>query len=98
MIESRKKDTIINRIRLQQTRLKAGKFKIGLHVDGLCSKCGMEEDAIHFLLHCKDTEELRENLKNFYGEGINWDFQYLISDQNAIQIIADFITMKNIEV
>ena len=98
VIGSRKKDTIISRIRMQQTRLNAGKVEIGLHHDGLCQTRGVEQDAMHYILNCNATGELRENIIRFCGQGISWNFQTLISDRNVAGIIADFIIASNTEV
>ena len=48
-LKSRKLDTAINRLRLLQTKLNGGKFKIGLHPDGKCVSCGVLQDGTHFL-------------------------------------------------
>jgi hypothetical protein len=49
---NRRKESIINRLRLHQTYLNGGLAKIGLIEDGSCPSCGVIQDGAHFLLNC----------------------------------------------
>jgi len=60
----RREETVMNRMRLQQTRLNAGLFKIGRHENGKCSTCNKIQDLNHFIMDCKETEDLRAILKD----------------------------------
>src|SRR5437867_2241967 len=42
---SRKKDITVNRLRLVQTKLNAGLYKLGLHQTDLCEMCNVEESC-----------------------------------------------------
>jgi len=95
---NRKNEIIINRIRMLQTRLNAGLFKIGLHEDGCCDVCGKLQDCIHFLMECLNTEELRKELNNIPHIGTKWSFQELVSDPEAVQIIIKYINQKEVEI
>jgi len=77
---TRKTECIINRLRLLQTCLNAGLFKIGLHPDGKCATCGTLQDCEHFIMQCPDTEKLRKDIKNCYPSNKQWSYQNLLSD------------------
>src|SRR6267154_45476 len=62
-IKSRKKDVIRNRIILLNTKLNSGLHKLGLHANGNCDICGVQEDSIHFIMECKKTEQLRKDIR-----------------------------------
>src|SRR6266516_462930 len=67
----RRLDSAISRLRLMQTNLNAGRFKLGLHQDGLCTTCGVAEDRVHFTMFCSDTKDLRDQLLKTMKK-INW--------------------------
>src|SRR3989442_11616836 len=60
---SRKNDITVNRLRLLQTKLNAGLYKLGLHQTGLCEMCNVEESSQHIILHCKKTESPRIDIR-----------------------------------
>ncbi len=86
----RRLDTAISRMRLMQTNLNAGRFKIGLHQDGMCSTCGVAEDGVHFLMACRDTKDLRDQLLKTTKK-INFSFPELMSNLETVNIIAKYI-------
>src|SRR6267154_475849 len=61
--KSRKKETIINRLRLMQSKLRAGLAKIGLEQESNCSSCGEVQNGPHLLMDCKETDDLRVLLR-----------------------------------
>src|SRR4051812_4149861 len=76
---SRKNDITVNRLRLLQTKLNAGLFKLGLHQNGLCESCNVEGSCQHMLLKCKKTEIL----KNIISKSVQivshpWEYQELL--------------------
>src|SRR2546425_7685247 len=95
--EIRAKDTVIHRLRLLQKKLNSGMFKIGLHRDGLCGTCGVKQDGFHLVMECKDTEDMRNNLKGRWNPQIDWNFSNIVSDKIIVSMIADYILKKNIE-
>jgi len=88
---SRKTECIISRFRLLQTKLNAGKFKIGLHQDGMCATCGTAQDCQHFIMMCPDTEGLRNDIKTHYPLIKPWTYQNLLSDPGVMIIIAKYV-------
>ena len=88
---NRKKDTIINRLRLLQTKLKAGLAKIGLLEDGACQTCGVLEDVYHFVMMCKNTEDLRQKLYSVKSKVNLFSFQELLPDVEIMDNIADYV-------
>ena len=77
-------------MRLMQTNLNAGRFKIGLHQDGMCSTCGVAEDGVHFLMACRDTKDLRDQILKT-TKNINFNFPELMSNLETVNIIAKYI-------
>src|SRR5437867_2963173 len=97
--DTRRLDTAISRLRLMQTKLNAGKYKIGMHVDGACSSCGVLQDGIHFVMECVETTNLRDELKKLSLKySINWSFAELLSHQESIKAIAKYIMNNNVEI
>ncbi len=97
--KSRRIDTAISRLRLCQTRLNSGKFKIGQHEDGLCLSCGVMEDGYHFIFNCVRTVNLRIKLREIAEKGnVKWNFADVLSNKESIIAIAEYIVRNNIEV
>ena len=97
--KTRRLDTAISRLRLMQTKLNAGKFKIGLHSDGLCETCGVLKDGIHFLIECVETTTLREKLKEITERlNLKWGYADLLNNQGTINEIAKYIIENDIEI
>lgn len=61
---NRKKEVVISRLRLGKCRLNHNMKKINLHKTGLCETCGEEETIEHWLLHCKNTVQLRNEIES----------------------------------
>jgi ribonuclease HI len=61
---TRNREVMINRLRFHACKLNIYLFKIGLHVDGLCETCKVEESVEHFLTECKSNTELIEQLRS----------------------------------
>jgi len=95
---SRIRNTIVYRIRLQQTRLNSGLFKIGLHADGLCPTCKVKQDGFHLLMSCDSTKELRSKIKETLHKENLFNFKYLLSDPKIMDIVLDYIIKNKIEV
>jgi ribonuclease HI len=60
--KTRKKETVITRLRLGKCRLNYYLHKIGKHPDGKCSTCNVPETIEHYLLYCKNevTEQVKK--------------------------------------
>jgi len=95
---SRRKCTIITRLRLMQCKLNAGLFKIGLHRDGLCTTCGVLQDGVHLLMECIETEPLRIKLKKNIRNLKNWNYQFLVSDPLSVNLITEFLIKNNFDI
>src|SRR3989442_11305801 len=96
--KSRKKDIILNRMRLLQTKLNSGLHRIGLHQDGLCESCGVEESCQHFILHCPRTAELRKAISRGITSALPCDYQELLSNLSATEIIVNYVIAQNISI
>jgi ribonuclease HI len=95
---TRRKQVIITRLRLLQNKLNAGLFKIGCHETGRCLVCDKTEDTCHLLFECKNTEDLRKNLRVIPNILEHWEINELLSNIVSVNIIADYIINKNIDI
>lgn len=95
---NRKRDVSLTRLRLQQSKLNSGLYKLGLHDTGDCEVCEVPENAQHFLLECTKTESLRINLKKIRKIKENWNLQFLLSNPSSLDIIGKFISENNIDI
>jgi len=96
---SRRKDIIMSRFRLLQSKLNSGLFKIGLHPDGKCSTCGQTEDTVHFLMDCTNTILLRKQInEKLLVPQSKWNYLDLTSDRNVMEIIATHVLQNNIAI
>ena len=94
----RRHDIIISRLRLQQSRLNAGLFKIGLHDSGDCDTCGTLQDEIHFLMHCRNTTGLRKEISRCFNNKKELSFQNLLSDPESITCIIKYVINENVDI
>lgn len=94
----RNRETIINRLRMMQSHLKGGLLKINKHEDGMCRTCNTVQDNFHFLMSCKDTEELRRTIKRSVQNETTWSFQDLLSSRDSLSAITDFIINNKIDI
>src|SRR6266516_2034576 len=90
----RRLDSAITRLRLMQTNLNAGRFKLGLHQDGLCTTCGVAEDGVHFIMFCSDTKDLRDQLSTQNYEKDKLEFPYVMTNIETVKIIAKYILIN----
>ena len=97
-IKSRRKETIINRLRLNQTKLVGDKFKVGLADDERCPDCNIIQNGIHLLINCIATETLRDKIKTVFKKEKPWSYAELLTDRTVYNIIADFIIENEIQV
>ena len=96
---SRRKDLIMSRFRLLQSKLNGGLYKLGLHPDGKCVTCGQIEDTVHLLMDCTKTILLRKQIK----EQLNipqskWNYVDLTSEPRVMEMIVTYILENNIEI
>ena len=75
---------IVNRLRMLQTRLNGGLFKIGRHETGLCSNCNTLQSEKHFIMDCTETTELRNDIRSIYDTSKPWEYQHILSDKGVI--------------
>src|SRR6267154_2613471 len=95
----RAQEIIVSRLRLLQSRLNSGLFKLGLHNTGLCEKCGSLEDSIHFIMECPVLDVLRANfLKHLQNKGILWSFLSVVNDEYIMLSLAKFIIDNKIKI
>jgi hypothetical protein len=94
----RKKEVIVNRIRLQQSKLKSGLFKIGQDIDGLCVTCGTVQSNEHFITECDDTKLLRDELYSMINVSKNWKYRDLISNPISLKIIVEYIVKNQVDI
>ena len=96
---TRKRDTIINRLRLLQTYLNGDQHKIGLHKDGLCLTCGVTQDPVHFIMDCPDTTNLRTSIRKSFGKSAGeWSYKNIISDPLSTDIVINYVLKHNISI
>ena len=60
--ENREREVITTRLRFQKCHMNAYLHIIGKHVDGNCTTCHVPETVDHFVLHCKNNQDLIYNL------------------------------------
>src|SRR6267154_1070704 len=93
----RRKVVIINRLRMMHSRLNAGLFKLGLRTDGNCQTCGVQQDNVHFLIHCPETDDLRNNIQKIIKKPKNsFQFLDLVSDIRVLDAIATHVISKKV--
>src|SRR3989442_2896093 len=94
---SRKNDITVNRLRLLQTKLNAGLYKLGLHQTGLCEMCNVEESCQHMILYCKKTENLRIDIRQSVPTVSKpWDYKDYLSNPKVVDIIINYIRTESI--
>jgi hypothetical protein len=93
----RRHEVMVSRLRLQQSKLNAGLFKLGLHPNGLCDTCGTAQDNEHYVMQCLTTQKLREELHQSLKGTINWSFQDILKNPKACEIITKFIITNNLD-
>ena len=97
--KSRKKEKILNRFKLLQTKLNAGMKKIGLHPTGLCESCNVTEDTFHLLISCTRTAILKKKICSIQNLEINQkNYQKLINNPEVQDILVNFIQDNHIEI
>jgi len=96
---SRKKDMIINRLRLLQTKLNSGLYKLGIHQTGECDVCRVEETCEHFLLKCTKTEVLRRRIKTHHkAKQSTWRYEDIMGNEKVLDIIASYVIEQGITI
>ena len=101
LCQLRSSDSIISRLRLMQSKLKAGLFKIGLVDDPNCDLCGVPQDNVHFLLSCPSTDDLRTSIKDEITRrnlNIAWNFQSLLSNPFIAEVVATYVRSRRLTV
>ena len=79
------------------SKLNAGLFKLGLRQDGNCITCGVEQDNVHFLMQCIETEELRNSIEKVIKKPKStFKFLELVSDNRILEAIANYVVSKQI--
>src|SRR6266516_1511760 len=93
----RRHQIIANRIKLLQSKLNWGLYKIGKHDDGLCDVCSIKEDSNHFLLECSKTAVLRKEIRDQISLSPDkWNYGYLTSIPCVIDLTVKFIIGNNL--
>lgn len=99
---NRIKDCIFSRLRLCQTKLNHGLFKIGVIDNDLCDVCCVKEDGAHLLFECLKTESLRDELNKLTVLDkqilVKHDLERLLSSIPAANIIIRYLIKNNISV
>jgi len=95
----RHQEIIINRLRLQQSKLKAGLYKIGLHETGFCDHCGIIETTQHFIMECETTAPIRNHLELFFTRTNKvWSLQAVLNDIYCMTYISKYISLHKITI
>ena len=95
----RKYEIIINRLRLLQTKLNGDLYKLSLHPDGMCEKCQVLNDSVHFLMNCSETVKLRIDIKSCHSPvSSKWTYQEILTNPKAMDVIVNFIQRNNIDI
>ena len=93
------KETIVNRIRLLQTRLNSDLFKIGLHENGLCEKCQVKQDIFHFIYECSDSVILRDNLRYASDDQLSlMGLNEITTSKKLCNVLIDYILANKIDI
>src|SRR6266516_6713738 len=96
---SRKKDMIINRLRLLQIKLNSGLYKLEIHQTGECDVCRVEETCEHFLLKCTKTEVLRRIIKTHHkAKQSTWRYEDIMENEKVLDIIASYVIEQGITI
>ena len=96
--ESRTKDTIVSRIRLQQTKLNGGLHKIGLHADGLCSTCKILENGYHLIMECTNTKELKKRIQDKLPNEDHFKYEFILNSPSIMDIVANYVIEQKINI
>ena len=95
---SRKKEVIISRIRLQQTQLNSGLFKIKLHPTGLCQTCLVPQTGFHLIWECLNTVELENQLSKKLNKSKPFNFNLILNIPDIMDIMAEYTIKHNINI
>ena len=94
----RREETILNRIRLLQTKLNSGLQKIGLHKDGRCDTCNLRQDLEHFVFECVETLEMREKIKAAWKGNGSMCLKEICSKKVYQDIMIEFVLKNSITI
>ena len=96
---SRRCETMLSHLRMGQTRLNSGLYKIGRHVSGLCDNCQVPETTEHFLLYCNSTESLQSQLRKIFEKlEVEMNLTSILTVHEAQDIIVRYIKLNQIDV
>jgi len=95
----RHQEITINRLRLLQSKLKAGLHKIGLHETGFCDFCGTTDNSYHFIMECTAINPIRNKLKSHFAQNHRvWSFQAILNDLFAMTHISKYASVSKISI
>ena len=93
------KDTVITRLRLNSCFLNKYLHKIGLHPNGLCDVCQLQESVEHFLLCCVKHKDLSSLLSGSASAlGHLSSLEVFLSSEPYISIIYNYIEANVIRI
>jgi len=96
---SRRCETMLSRLRMGQTRLNSGLYRIGRHVSGLCNICQVPETTEHFLLYCISTESLQLQLTKIFEKlKVEMNISSILTVDEAQDTIVRYVKINEINV
>ena len=99
VVHPRKKATTISRLRLQSCFLNQYLFKIGLHPDGMCMVCRVQESVEHFLLKCAKHQKLTNLLIEAAGnQGLSPSLSLFLSSEPFLTIIYQYVSSVSVRI
>ena len=97
ILNSRKEEIIVNRLKLEQCNLKYYTHKIGLNTTPLCTSCNVPENIDHILTSCQNFKTLIQKLKYTCNKKkLTYSVQNILNHQDTIDIILDYMYKNNI--
>ena len=86
---SRKKETLISKLRLGKCALNRHLFKMRRHADGKCQTCPQEDETVqHFLMECPAQSSLRRAIRDKIN---SLELSSMLSNTASVELIYQWI-------
>ena len=86
---SRKKETLISKLRLGKCALNRRLFKMKRHADGKCQTCPQEDETVqHFLMECPPQSSLRRAIRDKINP---LELSSMFSNTASVELIYQWI-------
>jgi ribonuclease HI len=99
ILKPRRKQTLINRLRLQQCGLNFYLNKIGVKTSPLCDQCHADETVNHFLLECPKHLDLTSNLTYLSIKlHLQLNVATILTNNEMINVVYEYVKYNNLNV